>query len=401
MALKIDQRKIKTRSRLRNALLSLLRYHKFEDITLTKISKHAEVNRVTFYSHYHDKYELLEDVIDNTLKGFQESVIGIPKKGGIHGNQKEQSILMAMLTYIHDHSLFFKTMLSERRIPGFIPLFISCIEETYKHFLLSDKKIIDLEIYRKYVTSATIGLISYWIKTEMKDSPAYLAQQFINLQNINPPNMLFINLLNQPKAQVLRTEDRRVQRSRQNLQDALLLLINEKGYEAITITDICNKANYNRATFYAHYKNKMELASELMDEKILDLLHFMNTPLPKDRTQQGDNKFQAIEQIFYYVAKQEVFFKVMFSGRTVPGFLAKLRCQLGMFFQKKLHSCMHGLGPECTNLEILIDCITFSIIGTVSYWVRCGMKLPPAYMSEQVILILNHNSNDREIFKEN
>jgi AcrR family transcriptional regulator len=53
--------------------------------------------------------------------------------------------------------------------------------------------------------------------------------------------------------------DRRVARTRAMLQQAHVSLILEKGYEATTIEDICDKANVGRSTFYAHYTSKDDL----------------------------------------------------------------------------------------------------------------------------------------------
>ena len=53
--------------------------------------------------------------------------------------------------------------------------------------------------------------------------------------------------------------DRRVERTRELLQKALIELIAERGYDAITIQDIVNRANVGRTTFYLHYNSKDEL----------------------------------------------------------------------------------------------------------------------------------------------
>ncbi|MDR3577590.1 MAG: TetR/AcrR family transcriptional regulator [Anaerolineaceae bacterium] len=53
--------------------------------------------------------------------------------------------------------------------------------------------------------------------------------------------------------------DRRVQRTEELLRQALIALILEKGYDAITIQDILDRANMGRSTFYAHYRDKEEL----------------------------------------------------------------------------------------------------------------------------------------------
>src|SRR5436189_198695 len=64
--------------------------------------------------------------------------------------------------------------------------------------------------------------------------------------------------------------DRRVQRTRQLLQDALLAMVIEKGYDATTVQDIIDRANVGRATFYAHFPDKQTLlTSRLEDLRVL------------------------------------------------------------------------------------------------------------------------------------
>ena len=53
--------------------------------------------------------------------------------------------------------------------------------------------------------------------------------------------------------------DRRKQRTHEQLQKALVELIRERGYDALTIQDIAERANVGRTTFYLHYNSKEEL----------------------------------------------------------------------------------------------------------------------------------------------
>lgn len=55
------------------------------------------------------------------------------------------------------------------------------------------------------------------------------------------------------------TKDRRTQRTQQGLHEALIALILERGYEAITVKDIVERANVGRSTFYAHHSGKESL----------------------------------------------------------------------------------------------------------------------------------------------
>ena len=56
-----------------------------------------------------------------------------------------------------------------------------------------------------------------------------------------------------------RRVDRRVSRTRRMMHEALMALIVEKGYEAVTVQDILDRADVGRSTFYAHYRHKDEL----------------------------------------------------------------------------------------------------------------------------------------------
>jgi AcrR family transcriptional regulator len=55
---------------------------------------------------------------------------------------------------------------------------------------------------------------------------------------------------------VRRKEDRRVRRTQRLLREALLALIQEKGFEALSVQEIIDRTNVGRATFYAHFDNK-------------------------------------------------------------------------------------------------------------------------------------------------
>jgi AcrR family transcriptional regulator len=66
--------------------------------------------------------------------------------------------------------------------------------------------------------------------------------------------------------------DPRVRRTRQLLQDALRRLLEQKGFDNVTVQDITEAATLNRATFYAHYPDKFALLEELIRVNFLQLL---------------------------------------------------------------------------------------------------------------------------------
>jgi AcrR family transcriptional regulator len=70
--------------------------------------------------------------------------------------------------------------------------------------------------------------------------------------------------------------DPRIRRTRQLLQDALRKLLEQKGFDDITVQDITEAATLNRATFYAHYPDKFALLGELIRLTFLSLLNQRN-----------------------------------------------------------------------------------------------------------------------------
>ena len=58
--------------------------------------------------------------------------------------------------------------------------------------------------------------------------------------------------------------DRRVQKTRKLLQEALIELVAEKGYELVTIREILDRANVGRSTFYAHFQDKEQLLYSIL-----------------------------------------------------------------------------------------------------------------------------------------
>jgi AcrR family transcriptional regulator len=63
-----------------------------------------------------------------------------------------------------------------------------------------------------------------------------------------------------------RGPDRRVQKTRKLLQDALVELVASKGFEKVTIQDILDRANVGRSTFYTHFQDKHELLHSCFEE---------------------------------------------------------------------------------------------------------------------------------------
>ena len=61
-------------------------------------------------------------------------------------------------------------------------------------------------------------------------------------------------------------QDRRVRRTRARLEDAMLELLREKDARSITVQELAQRADVNRGTFYAHYRDVYDLLDQMEKE---------------------------------------------------------------------------------------------------------------------------------------
>ncbi len=63
-----------------------------------------------------------------------------------------------------------------------------------------------------------------------------------------------------------RRRDRRIDRTRLLLRQALISLMEERGWDEVDVREICDRANVGRSTFYLHFRNKAELLANGFDD---------------------------------------------------------------------------------------------------------------------------------------
>ncbi len=116
--------------------------------------------------------------------------------------------------------------------------------------------------------------------------------------------------------------DRRVYKTRKLLQDALMTLVAEKGYEAVTIREILDEANVGRSTFYAHFQDKDQLLHSILDR--LDALfeqHKKEMSATQENSGKPDKTAAAYNSsptlsLFQFVGQNHRFFKAMLRDRA-------------------------------------------------------------------------------------
>lgn len=66
-------------------------------------------------------------------------------------------------------------------------------------------------------------------------------------------------------------EDRRIRKTRKALRDALVELVLDRGFTALSVEDITQRADVGRATFYSHFRDKDELFARVTADLLAEL----------------------------------------------------------------------------------------------------------------------------------
>lgn len=178
--------------------------------------------------------------------------------------------------------------------------------------------------------------------------------------------------------------DRRIARSKVALRDALLTLMSEKSFSAITITEIVERANYNRGTFYTHYENKEGLLDEVISELIDELIESFRAPYGDLDVFRVDELTANSVKIFEHIHERAAVYTVLFQSDVLPVIKEKMFGAI-----KKLSSEELEQETESINRELMMVYSIHALMGLVFHWIEGGFQYTPAYMQDQLIKMIN------------
>lgn len=172
-----QKRNTQTKEYIKQALTILLTEEKFEDITVSKITRKSGINRGTFYLHYIDKYDLMEQLKAETLGAI---------KAILTDNQlSPRQIIQAALDYMKSdfnflyaifrcHYVNFSATIKEFLV-SVIDLTPNGREHTVQYFQIP-------ETYAIEVLAASIeGIISLWLTQGAQESTEELTDIILKI----------------------------------------------------------------------------------------------------------------------------------------------------------------------------------------------------------------------------
>jgi AcrR family transcriptional regulator len=172
-----------------------------------------------------------------------------------------------------------------------------------------------------------------------------------------------------------RANDRRVQRTQQLLHGALLALIQEKGFEQLSVQDIIDRANVGRATFYAHFDNKEDLLASGIDGLRASLEERRRRALSESMSD-DERLFAFSHEMFVHANEHRNVFQAMVgkrSGAVIQQLLHKMLLDL---IRDEVKATTVRRNTDVIPAEAVAQFVAGGIFGLLVWWSNGKMRMP-------------------------
>lgn len=179
--------------------------------------------------------------------------------------------------------------------------------------------------------------------------------------------------------------DRRINKTREAINKALIELMSEKNFKNITINDISEKANLNRGTLYLHYSDKYDLLEKCIKDHLSNMLKFCTLSKP------GEERLNVINSplpMFQYFEEHFLFYSSMLSNKGITCFQEQMNFMVKNEITERLKT---GEINQGDNKEVVVQYMASAFVGVVEWWIKNNMPLSPQIMAQQLWDIFDKN----------
>lgn len=170
--------------------------------------------------------------------------------------------------------------------------------------------------------------------------------------------------------------DRRVKRTKKLLRDSLFTLLQEKSINEITVTELTEIADINRATFYFYYTDIMDMLDQIQNEAY---------ELFEDVLVGTEDHIDSMEDFAKYIENILIFCK---ENPTIARFVItreynnnKVLKKIKKLLAKKVPVAKENYSQDDPRRFVLNFALN-ALTGTVVDWMDDGMIIPPPIMAE-------------------
>jgi AcrR family transcriptional regulator len=172
--------------------------------------------------------------------------------------------------------------------------------------------------------------------------------------------------------------DRRIQRTQNLLHQSLVGLIEEKGYAAITVQDILDRANLGRSTFYKHYRDKDDLLVSGF-EHLKNLFETSDPPARRSRESPPPNVSPSLA-FFRHAGEHHQLYKAMVGKRGGEVVQKYLYQYISDLMKKHLDQQIPSSTKLAVPREVMVHYFVSSFLALLTWWLDHDLPYPADQM---------------------
>jgi len=176
----------------------------------------------------------------------------------------------------------------------------------------------------------------------------------------------------------------RVRRMQKLLREALIELIEERGFEALTIGELTERAMVSRAAFYRNYQDKYDLVEQVFEEAMSALLHAVG-----DLGREHPPEIWV--QFFEHIAQYDRLYRALLGRKGSPWFTRKMRASLTDLIKERGH-LPHG--PDASTRpvhtfsdEFVPDLVSAMFVEAITWWLEQDKPCTPREIATRSALL--------------
>ncbi|MCQ6560255.1 TetR/AcrR family transcriptional regulator [Paenibacillus mendelii] len=181
--------------------------------------------------------------------------------------------------------------------------------------------------------------------------------------------------------------DPRIKRTLLLIRDALISLMEEKGFDHVSVRDLTARAQINRATFYLHYQDKYDLLDKVVNEMLEEFSTTIQLPPAfeaEDFCLDSDMPPPSFIHQLEHIASNAAFYKVMLGANGLPGFAGRMEQALrDALYHRSSLAQPHDVQLKVPR-EMIIRYATSAHLGLIMHWLEHDISYTPKYMATQL-----------------
>jgi len=204
--------------------------------------------------------------------------------------------------------------------------------------------------------------------------------------------------------------DLRVRRTQKLLREALIALVEERGFDTLTVGEIAQRAMVSRAAFYRHYQDKYDLVEKIFADTVTAVMQEFE-PLRRsiiDRLgaqQPADPWREIFEQapearmtpepwvkIFDHFAHYERLYRALLGKRGSSWFVISMRTFIADLLRTRLQELVDAIAHQRTTQKrvfvngLLANIISAQLVESITWW----LEQERPYSSRQIAMYAYH-----------